>query len=74
MVHTWALGGETFWRIEDLPDVTHQFVAGEGLLKKTHSKVPTRRAERLRRPDRLKCKAPSSPVCPQQAVQQEHDR
>jgi hypothetical protein len=31
---TSMLGGETFWGIEDLPDLTHQFVAGEGLLKK----------------------------------------
>jgi hypothetical protein len=28
------LGREIFWGIEDLPDLTHEFVAGEGLLKK----------------------------------------
>jgi hypothetical protein len=33
-VHTCTLGGGTFWRIQDLSDLTHQIVAAEGLLKK----------------------------------------
>jgi hypothetical protein len=33
-VQTYTLGGQTFWRIQDLSDLTHQIVAAEGLLKK----------------------------------------
>jgi hypothetical protein len=31
---TCPLGGETFWRIQDLSDLTHQIIAAEGLLQK----------------------------------------
>jgi hypothetical protein len=33
-VHTRTLGRQTFWRIQDFSDLTHQIVAAEWFLKK----------------------------------------